>query len=431
MIKYGMSSQQTGYLRRRGYVKITIFGFGLTALYQSLHTIVLPLYLLNFVPSDDKNTYLGLLTLSGLLLAMLLQPLFGTLSDRTVSRWGRRRPYILVGGLLAVLLIPGFGFVTSYGLLFVVYCLLQVSTNYAQGAYQGFIPDVVPENRHGVASGVKGLVEVSGGIVFVYLSNLWMTNYSPTHESGFWLLLWSLAAVMFLSTILTVITVREPKIVLRDWGGSIRGALARTFQRDLLRNRSFVWFLVSRTLLYMAFTTIQQFALYYLEDVVGVTDPAKATGEFVIVGIIGMVLVVWPMGWLSDRIGRRVLNMSAALIGAAGIAIIGYGHLYALTLVGAAVVGVGMGIFNSTNWALATDFAPQEHGARYLGITNMATAGGAVLARAIGPLIDFFNRHAHNLGYHVMLAMCLAYLVVGGLLVLKVRARGEAQVSPR
>ncbi len=426
-----MSSQQPGDLRRRDYVKITLFGFGLTALYQSLHTIVLPLRLLDFVPEADKNTYLGLVTLSGLLLAMFLQPLFGTLSDRTVTRWGRRRPYILVGGLLAALLIPGVGLVATYALLFVVYCLLQISTNFAQGAFQGLIPDIVPENRHGVASGVKGLLEISGGILFVYLSNRWMTNYSPANNGGFWLILWSLTGVMLLVTVITVVAVREPHIVSRDWGGSMRTALSRVFQRDLLRNRGFVWFLVSRVLLYMAFTTIQQFALYYLQDVVGVSDPAKATGEFVIVAVVGMILVVWPMGWLSDRIGRRVLNMSAALLGAAGIAIIAYGQVYAFILVGAGIIGVGMGIFNSTNWALATDFAPQEDGARYLGIANMATAGGAVLARAIGPVIDFFNRHGLNLGYHVMLGVCLAYLVIGGLLVLKVRPGAGAQAASR
>ncbi len=426
-----MSTQPAGYLRNRDYVRITLFGFALTALYQSLHTIVLPLRLLDFIPESQKNTYLGLLTLSGLFLAMLLQPLFGTLSDRTVTRWGRRRPYILIGGVIAAFLIPGVGLIPSYALLFVIYCLLQVSTNFAQGAFQGLIPDVVPENHHGTASGIKGLLEISGGILFVYLSNRWMTAYSPANNSGFWLVLWSLAGVMLVTTIVTVVAVREPMLASRDWGGTIRSVLLRVFRRDLWRNRGFVWFLVSRTLLYMAFTTIQQFALYYLQDVVGVTDPARATGEFVIVGVVGMIIVVWPMGYLSDRIGRRVLNMSAALLGAAGIAIIAYGQHYALILVGAGIIGVGMGIFNSTNWALATDFAPQEDGARYLGVANMATAGGAVLARAIGPVIDFFNRHALNQGYHVMLGVCLAYLVIGGVLVLKVRPHGQAQAASR
>ena len=54
--------------RRSNYIKITIFGFALTALWQSLHTIILPLRILDFVPETQKNTYLGLLTFTGLIL---------------------------------------------------------------------------------------------------------------------------------------------------------------------------------------------------------------------------------------------------------------------------------------------------------------------------------------------------------------------------
>ncbi len=65
------------------YIKITIFGFALTALWQSLHTIVLPLRLLDFVAETEKNTYLGLLTFTGLILAMAVQPIAGAISDRS------------------------------------------------------------------------------------------------------------------------------------------------------------------------------------------------------------------------------------------------------------------------------------------------------------------------------------------------------------
>ena len=57
------------YFRRWDYVKITLFGLAITAVWQSMHTIILPLRLLDFVPETQKNTYLGLMTLSGLLLA--------------------------------------------------------------------------------------------------------------------------------------------------------------------------------------------------------------------------------------------------------------------------------------------------------------------------------------------------------------------------
>jgi Na+/melibiose symporter-like transporter len=135
-----MPNENTTYFRRRDYVKITLFGFALTALWQSLHSIILPLRLLDFVAESQKNTYLGLLTLSGLFLAMFVQPLAGAVSDRSSFKWGRRRPYILIGGILALLFIPGIGIAGSYAAVFIVYCLLQIATNIAQGPYQAFIP---------------------------------------------------------------------------------------------------------------------------------------------------------------------------------------------------------------------------------------------------------------------------------------------------
>ena len=77
---------------RRDYIKITIFGLAISALWGSLHSIILPLRLLDFVDESLKNTYLGLLTLTGLLLAMAYQPIAGAISDRSRFRWGRRRP---------------------------------------------------------------------------------------------------------------------------------------------------------------------------------------------------------------------------------------------------------------------------------------------------------------------------------------------------
>jgi len=88
------------------YVKITIFGFALTALWGSLHSIILPLRLLDFVVDSQKNTYLGLLTFTGLLLAMITQPIAGAISDRSSFDWGRRRPFILLGATLVLLFLP-------------------------------------------------------------------------------------------------------------------------------------------------------------------------------------------------------------------------------------------------------------------------------------------------------------------------------------
>ncbi len=104
---------------RADYIKITIFGFALAALWSSLHTIILQVRLLDFVAESQKNTYLGLLAGTGLILAMLDQPIAGAISDRSGSGWGRRRPYILIGTILTILFLPGIGLAGSYLTLFI------------------------------------------------------------------------------------------------------------------------------------------------------------------------------------------------------------------------------------------------------------------------------------------------------------------------
>jgi Na+/melibiose symporter-like transporter len=403
------------------YLKITVLGFATTALWQSLHSIILPLRLLDFVPETQKNTYLGILTLCGLLLAMLVQPIAGAISDRSSVRWGRRRPFIFIGIIFAILLLPGIALAGSFAVIFIVYCLLQVTANTAQGPYQAFIPELAPTNKRGTASGFRGLFELAGGVVFVLIAGYFYTKENGI--GGLWVVLGSLEFVLLVTMLATVFLVHESPVPIAKQQSSLLTAISNVVKADVWKNSSFIWFLLSRLLVYMAFTTIQQFAFYYLQDVVGVADPSAAAASFIIVAVIGMLIVVWPAGYLSDKIGRKLLTAISGLLGALGIAIIALSHEYNTILWAAGIIGVAMGIFNSTNWALATDFAPKNEEARYLGIANMATAGGAVLARVIGPAIDFFNSRSALSGYNFMLIMCVVYFIAGGALVFGVKRR--------
>jgi len=406
------------------YIKITIFGFALAALWGSFHSIILQVRLLDFVTESEKNTYLGLLTFTGLVVAMAVQPIAGAISDRSGFSWGRRRPYILLGTVGALLFLPGIGLAGSYIAFFLVYCLLQISSNTAQGPYQAFIPDLVPEGRRGLASGVKSLLEVGGGVALLYPLALFMDRYF-TGEGVFWLwlALAALAIVLLVTTLTTLLTVKE-----RPGTGGFRSPLLSTlygsFKIDIRANRNFVWFLVSRLLMFMAFTTLQTFALYFLKDVVGVTNPAEATAKFSLVAVAGMLAVVYPAGRLSDSVGRRPIVVISGLLGALGIALIFlFQHSYVLIMLCSGLVGISFGAFLSTNWALATDLIAKGEEARYLGLTNMATAGGAALARLIGPVIDFFNVYGANLGYQVMLLACFVYFLLGSVLVMRIKVR--------
>ncbi|MFC2014087.1 MFS transporter [Chloroflexota bacterium] len=407
------------------YIKITIFGFAIAAIWSSLHTIIIPLRLLDFVAESEKNTYLGLLTFTGLVAAMAIQPIAGAISDRSGFRWGRRRPYILLGTILALLFLPGIGFCGSYAAIFIIYCLLQVSTNTAQGPYQAYIPDLVPEERRGLASGVKTLLEILGGVALLYLIAIFMDRYS-TGEDIFWLWLslGTLASVLLCAMIATVLTVKEQPGGISQ--SPLLSTIYKSYKIDVKANRDFVWFLASRLLILMAFTTLQSFALYFLRDVVGVANPAAATARFSIVAVAGMLAVVYPAGRLSDKTGRQPIVVFSGLLGALGIVLIFlFQHSYMLIMLCGGLVGISFGAFMSTNWALATDLVAKGEEARYLGLTNLATAGGAALARLIGPMIDFFNTHSPGLGYKVMLLACFIYFLLGSLLVIKIKGRDQ------
>jgi Na+/melibiose symporter-like transporter len=412
------------------YVKITIFGFALTALWQSLHVTILPLRLLDFVAESQKNTYLGFLTFTGLILAMAVQPIAGAISDHSGFGWGRRRPYILFGTILLILLLPGVGLAASYIAIFAIYCLMQVSSNIAQGPYQAFIPDLVPERRRGLASGVKTLLEILGGVSLLYPIAFFMDRYSPTDEgvSWLWLALVLPAIVLLGATLATIFTVKEqPRI--GGHGFPFLPTLYRSFNIDIRKNRDFIWFLVSRLLILMAFTTLQTFALYFLRDVAGMPNPATATANFSVVAVIGMLAVVYPAGRLSDRLGRRPIAVTSALLGALGIALIFlFQTNFTFIMACAGLVGISFGAFMSTNWALATDLVAKGEEARYLGLANLATAGGGALARLIGPVIDFFNASSPGSGYSVMLLACFIYFIAGSGLLLKVRAPSLTKV---
>jgi len=403
------------------YVKITIFGFGLSGLWSSLHTVILPLRLLDFVPEVLKNTYLDLLVLAGVLLAMVVQPIAGAISDRSSASWGRRRPYILLGAMLTLLFLPGIGLSGSYLAVFVTYCLLQVSANTAQGPFQGFIPDLAPAGKRGLASGVRSLLNIIGGIALVRLIAPLMDRYFAGGGSAWlWLALAIPAIVLLAVLVTTMLTVKEQP-------GSGRrqlpflSTLYRSFRVDVRASPGFLSFLVSCFLIFAAWGTLMAHALYYLMDVVGIGRPGEAVGDFLIVIGGCMLAAVYPAGRLSDRVGRKPIAISSGLFGALGIVALFFSQSYVPVMLSGSLLGICGGAWMSSQWALAIDLTGRGEEARFLGLVNVSVAGAGALSRLVGPLIDFFNQLTPRLGYEIMLLICFVCLVAGSLLLARVR----------
>lgn len=421
------AGSQTGEFRPLDYVKITLFGFALSAFWSSLHLVILPLRLLDFVPGALKNTYLDLLILTGLILAMAVQPIAGALSDRSTSRWGRRRPYILLGGVLLLLFLPGIGLAGSYAIIFIIYCLLQISSNTAQGPFQGFIPDLVPVGRRGTASGVRSLFNIAGGVVLVRVIAPFMDRYFTGGGSSLWLwlALGILAIILLGGTLATVLTVKEQPRTAHSQP-VLLSALRASFKIDARAQFHFILFLVACFLIFTAWGTLMAHALYYLMDVANITQPAAVTGDLLIVVGAAMLVIVYPVGRLCDRVGRYPIAVASGFLGALGIVAIFFSQSHWQIVLSAALLGVCSGAWMSTQWALATDLVGRGEEARYLGLVNMSIAGAGVVARLVGPVIDYFNSVSPDLGYQVMLLVCFVFFIAGSLLLLRIKGRGLA-----
>src|SRR5512136_605188 len=142
------------------YISINMFWFGLNIRNTALGSIFMPYLVAIFAPEAIKNTALGAMRSAGLVIAMLVQPAAGMLSDRSTSRFGRRRPFILVGALFDCLFLAAIALSWNYWALLVSILLLQFSSNVSHGPLQGLIPDLVPEDQRGRASAVKAIMEL-------------------------------------------------------------------------------------------------------------------------------------------------------------------------------------------------------------------------------------------------------------------------------
>ena len=167
----------------------------------------------------------------------------------------------------------------------------------------------------------------------------------------------------------------------------------------------------------------QSFLQYYVRDQLSVPNAAEVTGNLLATLGLMLLLLVFPAGWLSDRFGRIGLNLLAGVLIALGILGLAFARsIPALYLFGA-IIGAATGVFLSVNWALATDLIPVDEAGKYLGLSNLATAGAGAASRLTGPLIDGVNalRPGTYLGYPVVFALASVVTLVGTVLMVRIR----------
>jgi MFS family permease len=425
---------------------INAFWFGGGAHWQPIYISLIPVGA-TLIAGSRADLLIGRVTAAGGVFALLTPILVGWLSDRTVTRWGRRRPWMVAGTILNIIGLGLLALSTNQLTFVAAYLVVQLSNNAAGAAYTGVIPDVVRPEDRGRASGLLGTMNQLGTVVGVGLVGVAFKVYGDTRAgllAGYGIV----AVILAITLLITVVAVKEPgyppprpspsrgegdsssgsghlplaavvcgaaflvavvalfAILLASlgslfWpvgavfvGSSIITVLAARRLPALMaffqafRSNDFFWTFATRGLVTLGIFSILPFMELYFRDVVRTPDAGAASAFWLLAVIAGAIIPSMIGGVLSDRTGRRKLfvYISSALQ-AAVVSVLLFGLVRSLSLlyVLGILYGIGYGAYYAVDWALACDVLPnrEEAAGRDMALWHVSFTLPQVLAPAI------------------------------------------------
>lgn len=314
--------------------------------------------------------------------AVIAYPLTGALSDRTTSRFGRRRPWILGGALLFALSLLALGFQTTIVGVAVLWSLAITGFCALSAALTATISDRVPVGQRGLVSGFISAPQAVGIIVgLILVTELFVGALLGYGALAVLLLLLVVPFLMFPDAVLT----REQRPSF-TWKGLVQG-----FWISPRAYPDFGWTLLSRVLTNLGNALGTSLLLYFLIFGLG-RDSLGAESDLLVTTLIYMmasIVASIACGRLSDVLGRRKLFVFlSAMLQATGGVLLVIWPSFDLLIVGAVLLGLGYGCFLSVDQALATQVLPdaQSRG-KDLGIMNIASAVPQAVAPMLGALV--------------------------------------------
>lgn len=329
-------------------------------------------------PENWVDSVVAFGTISGIaaIATIIAYPLTGALSDRTTSRFGRRRPWIVVGAAVFALALVLLGFQTEIWAIGTAWIAASVGFCIMTAALTATISDQVPVNQRGFVSGWMSAPQAVGIIVGLILVTELVTDAS---------LGYILLAVVLLVLAAPFLTRHDQPLAAAERTRVSAKSLLSSFWISPRKHPDFGWTLLSRVLVSVGNALGTSLLLYFL--MFGLGDENAET-DLIVLTLIYMVFVIIAslfLGKLSDRLGRRkvFVFVASGLQGVAALLLAVFPDL-TVAMVAAGLLGLGYGCFLSVDQALATQVLPDAASrGKDLGIMNIASA----VPQAIGPLI--------------------------------------------
>jgi MFS family permease len=431
-----------------GQLTLSIFWFSLNFLSGALFAIVIPTQILLFVSpgavgNAQQAAFLGWLTAGGSVLALLVPPLIGILSDHTAGSWGRRRPYIVAGTM--VMLVGMFMLAGAHEPIIFIFGFLiyQAASNGGTAAYQSLLPDLVPADQRGEASGYMGLMTMLGTVGSLGLA-AWLLSQVNPGPSAFALIRQGASIyytvtglVLVVGALITVVGVHETSFSFDRTPAAPALHAADRLRRWITRNwidpwrgENFAWVFLTRAFVILGLTLFMTFIEYYFANVEHITNFVQATAVVAVLSLLGAVVSALGLGILSDRIGRIwVVCFATLCMALASLSFVLFPERFPLWPLGI-LFGLGYGAYISVDWALAVDSLPSLNTVgKDLGLWTIASTAPSIIAPLLGSIVIELTAGQLTLGYRLVFALAVFFFLLGAVFVFRIRERPRTRVA--
>lgn len=392
----------------------TFYWFAKNTENTALNVVLVPKVVLLIVGASHSGGWLSAVSVGSSIIGALAFPVMGHLSDRTRSRFGRRRPFMVVGVLLSFIFLHGTLFSHTVFWLGLSVLILQVVHAMASIPYEGLMADTVPHGRIGYVTGLLGMMSRVANLVGVVLATF--LSLTVVFEA--------LIVLQILGLVTTLAAVRKER------PSSTLSSPTPFFEGLWISPRhhgQWWWVWLSRVAAMTGFAIVYTYLFYYLKFVERLANPGTAIDILLIVVTLGAVLANLVAGPLSDRMAaRKWITLAGSLVmalSAVGFALAG-GMLAAYVVSG--LFGIGYGMYQGTERALLIDVQPGEReAAKSFGLWQVSYNLGVLLGSLVGGLMisGLLKEHSLALTYRGLYLSSMLFFVVGALTLLRVKPR--------
>ncbi|MGW9111724.1 MFS transporter [Microbacterium sp. NPDC055683] len=337
---------------------------------------------------EGKAGSFALVSAAGAAAALVSNPVFGALSDHSTSRWGQRRPFILLGVLFGAIAVVAIGFAPSVLMVAVGWAAAQCAFNAALAAIVSVLPERVPTRLRGRVSGfmgVTGQVGVVAGTFFIQVVG----------TDGAGMFLWP-TVIGVLLVLPFALTLREARRN-RDEVEPVRlRTVVGALWINPLTHRDFGFAWAGRFLSWISLYLLTTYKTYFLIDHLGYTTESVAPVLTLAMFILAIAVVVSSIagGWLSDRVRRRKpFVIAASLLFAVAMIVVATSTSVEMFLIGIAIAGLGNGLYLGVDYALIAEILPdgEKAAGKGMGVFNLSSTIPQTVAPLLAPLLLTIN----------------------------------------